>query len=326
MPSLAMRVTKTAIPLALLVYFIRAYVDFDQFVALAAKTAIAPMAAYFGSLLCARWLQAVQTRIALQEAGIEVRSVEVFRAQLIAGFYTMFVPGDLVGGGVTWYMLKQSRGGGAVIATILVYVRLVFLTSAIPFVIFGILMERRLHSVSLFAALAVVSVATVAITVPLVFRSGARVADAVLAALSRWLGERATMTQKILARLEECITACASASLRSTSLVFGLGVLLHVLGAAGFWFAAEAAHANVPLHAFLWLWPLMIVVHMLPISFGGLGVREITLIYVLNALYATSAESVLLLSMIALLAATVLSLAGGVWNSLQAAASDKGPG
>ena len=318
----ATRLVKAALPLALLLYFIWAYVDFEEFLALAGRTALAPMVAYLGSLLAARWLQAVQTRIALQEAGIEVGSVEVFRAQLVAGFYTMFIPGDLVGGGVTWYMLKRSRGGGMVIATILVYVRLVVLASAIPFAIVGLLMESRLHSASLFAALAVVSVATFAVTVPLVFRSGARISGGLLAALSRWLGKRATKLQKVLATLQECITTCASASLRSTSAVFGLGVLLHLLGAVGFWLAAEAAHANVPLHAFFWLWPLMIVVHMLPISFGGLGVREITLIYILNALYATSAESVLLLSMIGLLATTVLSLAGGVWNSFRAATPD----
>jgi len=315
-----------ALPLALLVYFIWAYVDIHDFLALAGKTAPATVVAYFGSLLAARWLQAVQTRIALREAGMEVGAVEVFRAQLVATFYTMFAPGDLVGGGVTWYLLKRLRGGGAVIATILIYVRLVLLASAIPFVIFGLLMESRLHSASLFAALAAVSVATVAVTVPLVFRSGARISGSLLAALSRRLGERTTRFQKVLATLQECITACASASLRSTSAVFGLGVLLHLLGSVGFWLAAEAAHANVPLHAFFWLWPLMIVVHMLPISFGGLGVREITLIYILNSLYATSAESVLLLSTIALLATTVLSLAGGIWNSLRAATPDKGPG
>jgi glycosyltransferase 2 family protein len=318
----AMRVVKAALPLSLLVYFVWAYVDFDKFLALAGRTAPAPMVAYFGSLLAARWSQAVQTRIALQEAGIEVGSVEVFRVQLVAAFYTMFVPGDLVGGGVTWYMLKRLRGGGAVIAMILVYVRLVLLASAIPFVIFGLLMESRLHSASLFAALAAVSVATIAVTVPLVFRSGARISGSLLAALSRWLGRRATKVPKVLATLQECIMACASASLRSTSAVFGLGCLLHLLGAVGFWLAAEAAHANVPLHAFFWLWPLMIVVHMLPISFGGLGVRELTLIYVLNALYATSAESVLLLSMIGLLATTMLGLAGGVWNSFRAATPD----
>jgi uncharacterized membrane protein YbhN (UPF0104 family) len=70
----------------------------------------------------------------------------------------------------------------------------------------------------------------------------------------------------------------------------------------------------------------MIVVHMLPLSFGGLGVREITLVYVLNTLYATSAESVLLLSMITLLATTLLGLAGGLWNFLLAAGPDRRSG
>lgn len=321
-----MRLVKLVLPLALLAYFVWNYVDADAFLSLAGKTGIPPMIAYFGSLFAARWLQAVQTRIALLETGVAVGSAEVFRAQLVATFYTMFVPGDLVGGGVTWYLLKRSRGGGAAIAMVLVYLRLVFLATAIPFVIFGLLMESRLHSASLFAALAVASVATVVATMPLVFRSAARISGNLIAVLSGWFGEGATGVQRALATVRECITTCASASLRSTSAVFGLAVVLHLLGAIGLWLAAEAAHANVPFHAFFWIWPLMIVVHMLPLSFGGLGVREITLIYVLNTLYATSAESVLLLSMIALLATTVLSLAGGVWNSFRAARPDEGSG
>jgi uncharacterized membrane protein YbhN (UPF0104 family) len=138
-------------------------------------------------------------------------------------------------------------------------------------------------------------------------------------ALSELLAETAARARTALWTLGECISNCAAASSRSTFSVFAFAVVLHVMGATGLWLAAEAAHAGVPLHAFLWVWPLMIVVHMLPLSFGGLGVREITLVYVLDRLYGTTAESILLLSMIALLATTLLGLVGGVWNSIQAA-------
>lgn len=318
---------KLVLPLALLGYFVWTYVNLAAFQSLAGKTGILPMIAYLCSILAARWLQAVQTRVAMMETGIAVGSAEVFRAQLVATFYTMFVPGDLVGGGVTWYLLKRSRErSAAVIAIVLIYLRLVFLASAIPLAIFGLILEDRLHSASLLAALIVASVATVAMTVPLVFRSAARVSGDLIAALTDWFGETVPGIQRALATARKCITICASASLHGTSVVFGLAVALHLLGATGLWLAADAAHANVPFHAFFWIWPLMIVVHMLPMSFGGLGVREITLIYVLNTLYATSAESVLLLSLIVLLATTALALAGGVWNSFQAARPADGSG
>jgi hypothetical protein len=326
MLRISIRLLRLVLPLALLAYFIRAYVEPDAFVALAGRTSFPEVTAYFACLLAARWLHALQTRLALSETGAEVGAVEVFRAQLVATFYTMFVPGDLVGGGVTWYLLKRSRGGGAIIAMVLVYLRLVFLALAIPFVIFGLTMESRLHSAYLLEVLAVTSVATIMVTVPLVFRPAARVAGNLIAAMSTWFGGRAPGVQTALATVRECITVCASASTRATSAVFGLALAQHLLGAIGLWLAAEAAHANVPFQAFFWVWPLMIVVHMLPLSFGGLGVREITLVYVLNTLYATSAESVLLLSMIALLATTLLGLAGGLWNSFLTARPDRKAG
>ena len=319
----ALRLFKLGLPLALLAYFVWRFVDPEAVLSLVAKTGLVPVIAFLGTLLAARWVQALQTRNAMREAGLTVGAAEIFRAQLVATFYTMFVPGDLVGGGVTWYLLKRSRGGGAAIATVLVYLRLVFLVTAIPFVIFGLIAETRLHSTALFLALFTASVATVAVTLPLVLRSAARVSGDLIAVISSRFGEGKGRFQRALATLRECITTCAAASASATWTVFSFAIALHILGAIGLWLAAEAAHANVPLHAFLWVWPLMIVVHMLPLSFGGLGVREITLIYVLSTLYSTSAESVLLLSMIALFATTLFSLAGGIWNLFGAAGSGK---
>jgi uncharacterized membrane protein YbhN (UPF0104 family) len=132
--------------------------------------------------------------------------------------------------------------------------------------------------------------------------------------------------QRVSATALDAVQKCAAASPRSTLAVFGLAAGLHLIGAVGLWLAAFGAHANAPLHAFFWIWPLMIVVHMLPISFGGLGVREFTLIYVMSALYGTSAESVLLLSMIALLGSTLFGLAGGIWGSMQAVSPQEDQG
>lgn len=319
MRKMAWQMLKLALTIGLLAYFIQAYVDLGAFLSLAGRTSLPVLLAYLVLLFASRWVQAVQTRQALLETGVAVRSVEVLRSQLIASFYTMFVPGDLVGGGVTWYLLKKARGGGAMIAMILVYLRLVFLATAVPFAIVGMLLESPLHSAALFGALAIASAATAVATAPLVFRRPAAVAVRLVNAVSGLFAKNAHRARTVLRTLGECIATCAAASLRSTLWVFVLAVALHVMGAAGLWLAAEAAHAGVPFHAFLWVWPLMIVVHMLPLSFGGLGVREITLIHVLDRLYGTTAESVLLLSMIALLATTLLGLAGGVWNSIQAA-------
>lgn len=326
MRSAAWKILKLAVTLALLGYFIRAYVDPGAFAALAGRTSVPALLAYFATLVAARWVQAIQTQQALAEAGVGVRRIEVFRAQLIATFYTMFVPGDLVGGGVTWYLLARSREGGAMIAMILVYLKLVFLATAVPFAIAGMLLESRLQSPLLSVAMAVAAVATAVAIAPLMFRGPASMAVRLIGIVSGLLPAGAARVRSALKTTGECIQACATASRRATISAFAYSVLLHGLGAAGLWLVSEAAHAGVPFHAFLWVWPLMVVVHMLPISFGGLGVREITLVYVLDRLYGTTAESILLLSMIALLATTLLGLAGGLWNSARAASPDERAG
>jgi uncharacterized membrane protein YbhN (UPF0104 family) len=313
-----LRTLKILLPLALLAYFIQAYIDFETFLSLAAKTDIAPVILYFAILLASRWAQAVQTRIAMCENGVSVKTAEVFRAQLIANYYTMFVPGDIVGGGVTWYLLQRGRSAGPTIAIVLVYVRLVLLASALAFAAVGLLLESRLHSPSLFLALSLLSVVTAVATAPLVSRSAAASYARLFSAISRRLTTRIEKAQRLFGTALDAVQRCAASSRRSTLSVFGLSAGLHLLGAIGLWLAAYAAHANAPLHAFFWIWPLMIVVHMLPISFGGLGVREFTLIYVMGALYGTTAESVLLLSLIALVGTTLFGLAGGILSSMQA--------
>jgi hypothetical protein len=322
MPSSVLRMAKALLPLGLLAYFIWAFVDVDAFLSLAAKTAVLPALAYLSTLIAARWLQAVQTSIALNEAGIRIRSAEIFSAQLVASFYTMFVPGDVVGGGVTWYLLKQSRGRGALIAVILVYMRLVLVASALPVAIIGLLAEERLYSPPLLVALFLFSVITLVLTLPLVSQAGARMASRLLGSVSTNRALKSAKAASIAAALKDGVSVCASASATSTLTVFALALVLHGLGAAGLWLAFEAAQASVPFFAILWVWPLMIVVHMLPISLGGVGVREFTLFYVLNSLYGTSGESILLLSMIALAATTLLSLAGGIWNTFRVALPD----
>jgi uncharacterized membrane protein YbhN (UPF0104 family) len=158
---------------------------------------------------------------------------------------------------------------------------------------------------------------------PLVSSSAAARCAVLFAALARRLGSRLEKVQRLIKTALDAVQNCAAASRRSKLAVLTLAAGLHLMGAFGMWLAAFAAHANAPLHAFLWIWPLMIVVHMLPISFGGLGARELTLVYVMSALYGTTAESVLLISVIALFGNTVLGLAGAIWNSMQAATPEE---
>ena len=149
MRKVAWTVLRLALTIGLLWYFVQVYVDPRTFLAIVERISIPLLLAYLATVFASRWMQAVQTRHALAEAGVAVSSIEVLRSQLIASYYTMFVPGDLVGGGVTWYLLKEARGGGAMIATILIYLRLAFLVTAVPFAVAGMLMESRLHSMAL---------------------------------------------------------------------------------------------------------------------------------------------------------------------------------
>ena len=76
---------------------------------------------------------------------------------------------------------------------------------------------------------------------------------------------------------------------------FGLSFALHVSAAFGSYLYFQSTGEGVPLLAVLFVTPLLIVINGLPISFGGLGVREAGFI-LLYSLFGVPAELALFAS------------------------------
>ena len=70
---------------------------------------------------------------------------------------------------------------------------------------------------------------------------------------------------------------------------------------------------NLPFQVSVWLLGAINLVQMLPISFAGLGVRDISIIYLLGKYYQVAPESSLILSTLFLAFNLIFILIGGMF-------------
>ena len=90
-----------------------------------------------------------------------------------------------------------------------------------------------------------------------------------------------------------------------------VGIINQMLGVFQVWVIADSIGINVSFVEFCWIMPTVSVILLLPISFGGLGVREISLTGFL-ALFKVASEKAITISVISLLSHFVSAIIGAL--------------
>lgn len=88
------------------------------------------------------------------------------------------------------------------------------------------------------------------------------------------------------------------------------GFAVQLVGVIQIWGISRALNINIPLVEFMWIIPAVSVLLLLPVSFGGLGVREVSITGFLG-LFAISEDSAVSVSLIILLGQIVSAFVGG---------------
>lgn len=88
-----------------------------------------------------------------------------------------------------------------------------------------------------------------------------------------------------------------------------VGVLNQMLGVFMIWIISNSMNLNVDVIEYCWIMPAVSLILLLPISFGGLGVREISLTGFL-ALFGVNSENAVAISVIVLLAHIISAVIG----------------
>jgi glycosyltransferase 2 family protein len=261
-------------------------------------------------LTASRYATAARIKILTDRNGMGLSTRTILEINTIAAFYTMFLPGELAGGAVRWYKMSRPNRKRAEAFAAIVFARLI--DTAGLFLVglaFWLLDDPPVDGgpLALLAALAVVILSAL-----------------ILISLDEGLTRRLLETLALLPQVAPVRFACAK--LQKVAIAIGdyrklspvaflaLAILTlgrHVLAGLALYCYALALDINVPLVALVWIRCLISLLVMLPLTVGGLGVREISLMFLLG-LYGVSRVDAVALALLILIMRVLFAAAGGL--------------
>ncbi len=247
-------------------------------------------------VLAVQWVAAARWAVLARPVGFDF-PLSVFVRRFFEGlFFNMFLPTSIGGDVVKAYRLADTNAGRVLAGCTVLADRLAGLTAM--GLIAGTALVVKRFSLSLLPALAVAAVlvgTTIAVAHALVGHLDriaacfprSRTVDAVVARLLPYQQRPALVTSAI-----------------------GWGLLVQIGGIVGAACLGRALAIDVPLTAWFTVVPLMNLATVLPISIGGVGVRE-GMMSVLLAPYGVAQERAVAVGLLTLLVVMCCGLVGG---------------
>jgi Lysylphosphatidylglycerol synthase TM region len=307
-PGTILRVTLT---IALLGYVAWRWVDWKQLGSAAHEIEWIVVVALILLTILQRLLVAKQGALYFSKIGVVLTTWQVARAQWMASFYGFALPGDIVVAGITWHLLSRENGGErSAIAAGLVYLRLLNYLMLIPLSLLGAALDSRLSRYGASKALWITGIVIAICIAPLTSKR----AGGFLQRMADWTVERPGFPgwlKRAKATTLDAVARSHAVTLFPTMVLAGLAIAANLLVMAVFYLAATAISLQLPWYVALWMVGLQAVIYALPITFAGMGVREVSIIMLLGTLYGVKADQAILLSVIIFVPVVVVSVGGG---------------
>jgi hypothetical protein len=256
------------------------------------------------------WLMAYRWNLILSARGQSFKTQRLFAYYLIGIFFTNFVPGAGVSGDVARliYADREVRDKAFVLST-LVYERLVGVFTLLFIGLAATLMTNAYAQTqpAIYVSEAVLALAFIAIATLMSEYVSTRLARLIRAAGLRIKMERAA---EAVARTLEAVSELR----RRPNLLFrttAVSVAIRVVWGLGCYAVAWAMGLPIGLLTLFAFISLVDLVRLMPISVGGLGVREWTVIALLGSI-GIAREQALTFSILAFAPIYLNAIAGGI--------------
>lgn len=322
---LILNVMKLLITGAIFYYIIDKYIQYNDF--LTALKYIQPwMFIYLLIIsLIFRYLNAYQIHYYFKKAfNSKLGTNFVFKAQLISSFYGLVLPGDLAGGLITWYMISDKSGGKAASASVIIFLRLMSIITLITFTAIGLVFEEKLIDINLRVYIIILAVLFLLMFIPFVSSKAATIMKQFSRAIiqitpaANWRHKLVQLSNK----LWDSVITCTNVDLGVMLWTVSMSMLCHLFLILFTYLLMIMVGIDLPFQVSVWLIGAINLVQLLPISFAGLGVRDISIIYLLGKYYHVAPESSLILSTFFLAFSLIFTLMGGMAIWLQSSGHD----
>ena len=261
-----------------------------------------PILSLFGFVFCsARW------RLVLADSSVAFSRLRAYRGYLVGSFYSIFLPG-VIGGDAVRIGLCVSQTKckiGTAIASVLVE-RIAGVVALLSFLLFAsLLFPTSLSSIITLESTALVTVmASVGILAMVAVVLGRRL-------WVKWLPREST--RRMWSFVHSGVDVLSALRGETIGAVLVLSALFQAADIAVAFLLSQAIGLAVPLPVFFAIIPFVYLATLLPISLGGLGVREGALVFLLSGLGVATSDAVTLSFLIYLNRVVV----GGIGGLLQ---------
>ncbi|HRY63216.1 MAG TPA: lysylphosphatidylglycerol synthase transmembrane domain-containing protein [Patescibacteria group bacterium] len=262
----------------------------------------------FIALLFAWFLNSRKWQLLLKILGLNRPLVYLFKLNLISFFYSLVLPGGQLTGEVLkcFHLAKNEKEKPLLILSVLFDRLTGFLAYAILgflAVIFSVLSPRlKISFLCLFGAI----IASVVIACFVFLHPR----------LHHWL-QKILMTSTLGRKINSYLLAIKEKSVLNYSvfrvaMVAFLSLLFQLVVSFYVYFAAKALGVEIAITEIIWIFSLVSVILVLPITYAGLGLRESSFVYLLS-LFNIAGAVAFSLSLLVLFVGVLVAAFGGFW-------------
>jgi uncharacterized protein (TIRG00374 family) len=260
-----------------------------------------------------RYLWAYQMSFGLRPLDMRYGVFPLFRIGLVSTFYSLVLPGNMVSGGASWYKLSRLENKYIEAGALLVYFRLVNTLTLVGIGLVGMWFDTissspqlRVLTILLFL---IILLALFPFTLPAFTRR--------LKTLGKYLVDRLALPEwfaKNGQKVWNSLDAFQSLSRGRVLSIFGLSLFIHSLGILNYFLLLSALQVHLSVYVIFWVRSLLVIIQMMPFTIAGLGVREASLVILLNRYGVPSAQA-LSFSLLVFTCTIVGGIAGGVFEA-----------
>ena len=259
------------------------------------------------------YLSAIQMEVLTKKQRLPIKRIAIMQINIVTGFYNLFLPGFLSGGAIKWYKLSSTVGKPTKALTSIVYNRLFnTLTTVFIGLLFWTLDVKARSNYFIGGTLLILFLGFLSLYFLAFNRRMFQFSDLILKR-SSFIPE---FIKNKLAKLFEAANEFSDLSMQNLLYILFLSFVGHALGIVVFYLFAVSIDIDISFINLGWIRSILVLLLMLPISFSGIGVREGSLVVILNN-YSVLPEKAVALSLLLLARTVFFGLIGGVIEAIQ---------
>ncbi len=259
-------------------------------------------------LIGMRYVAAYRIKIFTNVHKMKISIKQLFEISLMTSFYGLFLPGTLAGGAVRWYKISKADKKPAESLSAIVYDRFISILGLIMVGAIFWLFERQVQTSQEMGL--ILFVALIVFVASYILAFNGKVASCLIKMNDAMVFIPEFVREKIKKILVSSMDY-RKISKRKHIEIFIVSILHYFFGILSRYLFSLSLDLPLTFVQLGWIRSIVTILSMLPISFAGIGVREGSMIFLLQA-YGIESASAIALSFLMFSGNIVLALCGGL--------------